>query len=156
MISCKTHDYYLIKHKISDLLFTFHRGLHYVLLHESFSACNTFGWNIRFSRELSNQLDTRKGQRMLFVANDRFSGTFGTNARKWNCETHPKYENSKVRSLHGVVTNCAIACEVSVFFVCVFVMDFLKGIISIFRGIHTVCQSSRVRGFDRCFEVADR
>ena len=42
------------------------------------------------------------------------------------------------------------------FFVCVFVMDFLKGNFSIFRCIHTVCQSSAVRGFERCFEVANR
>ena len=50
------------------------------VLHESFSGCNTFG----------NQLDTRKVQRILFVANNRFLGTFGTNARKWNCQMHQK------------------------------------------------------------------
>ena len=50
------------------------------VLHESFSGCNTFG----------NQLDTRKVQRILFVANNRFLGTFRTNARKWNCEMHQK------------------------------------------------------------------
>ena len=50
------------------------------VLHESFSGCNTFG----------NQLDRRKVQRILFVANNRFLGTFGTNARKWNCEMHQK------------------------------------------------------------------
>ena len=37
-----------------------------------------------------------------------------------------------------------------------FVMNFLKGILSICHSFRNTCQPGRINGFDRCFQVVDR
>ena len=37
-----------------------------------------------------------------------------------------------------------------------FVMNFLKGIVSICHSFRNTCQPGRINGFDRCFQVVDR
>ena len=104
--------------------------------------------------------------RNFFVTRNKQPMTIGTNrmciSRDENCPNtlcFPRQLPTTARKLFTTICfRCLIRVVLSVSYrlVSYFVMNFLRRIFSVCHSFRSICQSGRMKGFERCFKVEDQ
>ena len=140
-------NYYVIRVK-------FHWGFSYVTHYMKHSLLGT--------RRVISSIITRN----FFVAWNKQPMTIGTNrmciSRDDNCSNtmcFPRQLPTTARKLSTTISStCVIRVVLSESYLLVsyFVMNFLRRIFSVWHSFRNMCQSGRMKGFERCFKVEDQ
>ena len=104
--------------------------------------------------------------RNFFVTRNKQPMTIGTNrmciSRDDNCANtmcFPRQLPTTARKLSSLLSStCVIRVVLSVSYLLVsyFVMNFLRRIFSVCHSFRNMCQSGRMKGFERCFKIEDQ
>ena len=104
--------------------------------------------------------------RNFFVTRNKQPMTIGTNrmciSRDDNCANtmcFPRQLPTTARKLSTTISStCVIRVVLSESYLLVsyFVMNFLRRIFSVWHSFRNMCQSGRMKGFERCFKVEDQ
>ena len=140
-------NYYVIRVK-------FHWGFSYVTHYMKHSLLGT--------RRVISSIITRN----FFVAWNEQPMTIGTNrmciSRDDNCANtmcFPRQLPTTARKLSTTISSTSVIRVVlseSYLLVSYFVMNFLRRIFSVCHSFRNMCQSGRMKGFERCFKVEDQ
>ena len=140
-------NYYVIRIK-------FHWGFSYVTHYMNHSLLGT--------RRVISSIITRN----FFVTRNKQPMTIGTNrmciSRDDNCSNtmcFPRQLPTTARKLSTTISStCVIRVVLSESYLLVsyFVMNFLRRIFSVWHSFRNMCQSGRMKGFERCFKVEDQ